>query len=294
MPAPASPEPPREREPAPEVVMKPRIRLATSAPPEPAAAEPRAAEPRPAVAPSVATHSPVPASAEPPSAVAQPSAAVPAAPKRAADAKRFIAIRLPWRGPVTLTTSGALLAGTGLFAVVLAVALTVYKLGFSDGETRVLQDKGLTSLVVNDPLKAEHLPVSGGLIVPEPPEGRVPIAARPPVVTPVGSGELVSGLNYCVAASRLDKAGAERAAGFLKQNGVPAAAMAEVEGEWSGAKNAGSWRVVVLRGITGKEYGSRAAPRVEVEQQLTRLGKDYLRDPKGRIDFGQFAWDKRK
>ena len=67
-----------------------------------------------------------------------------------------------------------------------------------------------------------------------------------------------------------------------------------VEGEWTGAKNAGSWMVVVTQGITGKEYGARAASRVDIESRLTKLGQAYRKDPKGRIDFGQFAWDKKK
>jgi hypothetical protein len=100
------------------------------------------------------------------------------------------------------------------------------------------------------------------------------------------------GLNYCLAASRLDQAAAERAADFLTQNGVPAVAVADTDG--SGAKNPGSYKVFALQGITAEEYRNRAPVRTKLEAELVRLGQVYRKDPQGRVDFGQFAWEKLK
>jgi len=228
-------------------------------------------------------------------------------------------LKFQWRKPVTLTTSGFLLIGAGALVLVVLVWVGAYTLGSKDGEAKLLKDKGLAASGVTDPLKASQVPLNNGLVSPEPAQrqasgtgasgratgktspipspvvgGGAPPSAKPEGGGTGGTGEITPGLNYCVAAGRLEKDAAERAAAFLRENGVGAAAVQVVEGQWSGAKNAGSWMVVVLKGITSKDYGARAAGRVEIETQLTKLGQVYRKDPKGRIDFGQFAWDKRK
>jgi hypothetical protein len=195
------------------------------------------------------------------------------------------------------------LIGAGILVAVLLVWVGAYTLGSKDGQAKTLKDKGLSVATVKDPLRPEQLPVNGGLVSPEPTSRQASGPAKASKVqTPVNPlpgpaavpGEIVAGLNYCVAAARLEKDVAERAAAYLTENAVPASPVEVVEGQWSGAKNAGSWMVVVTQGITSKEYGSRSATRVEIETRLTKLGQVYRKDPKGRIDFGQFAWDKRK
>ncbi len=203
------------------------------------------------------------------------------------------------RQPLKVTMSGAMLAGAGALVLVIVVATAVYTLGFKDGQTKVLTDRGLGHVTVTDPLKAEQVPLNTGLVIQEtahtPPASKAPTprqTPQPPSPAAPAAGEFVAGLNYCIAASRLDKEAAERAAGFLTQNGLPAAAV--VEGWGQASKNGGLYRVVVLKGITGKEYGSRAPARTEVESQLAKLGQAYKKDPKGRLDFGQPSWEKKK
>jgi hypothetical protein len=67
-----------------------------------------------------------------------------------------------------------------------------------------------------------------------------------------------------------------------------------VDTDASGAKNPGSYKVFALQGITGEEYRNRAPVRTKLEAELTRLGQVYRKDPRGRVDFGQFAWEKLK
>jgi hypothetical protein len=204
------------------------------------------------------------------------------------------------RQPMTITRSGALLVGVGVVVAVIVVWIGAYAIGSKDGEKKTLKDKGLTA-GVTDPLKLDQMPVNGGLVTPEPaPRQVTPVrgTSRPTATeTPSAggsAGEITPGLNYCIVAMRLEKDAAERAAGFLTQNGLPSSAVQVVEGQWSGVNNPGSWMVVVLKGITGKEFSSRAAVRTEIEQQLSKLGQVYRKDPKGRLDFGQPSWSKRK
>jgi hypothetical protein len=211
-------------------------------------------------------------------------------------------VKFPLRKPVTISTSGLVLGGVGVLVLALIVGIWAYSAGSKDGEAKTLSDKRLAG-GVSDPLKAEQIPVNGGLVSPESGNrvASVKPVVRPPVPEPRTSvapapqpGDFSSGLNYCIAAARIEKDLAERAAGYLRDNGVPAAAVQVVDGQWSGANNPGSWMVVVLKGITGKEYGARDRARLDIEDQLTKLGQVYKSDPTGRIDFGQFAWYKRK
>jgi hypothetical protein len=240
---------------------KPRVRLATTAPAAPLPVNEPKPEPKP-----------------------EPSRG-PGVPRPAFKLRR----------PVTVTMSGVLLVGAGALVLVILVATAVYTLGFKDGQTRVLSDHGLNSVTVTDPLKAEQVPLNPSLVVQETAHtAPAPKPASPPKTVPSApaTAEFVAGLNYCVAASRLDKDAAERAAAYLTSNGLPAAAL--LEGSWAPSKNGGSFRVVIQKGITGKEYGSRAAARTDVENQLAKLGQLYKKDPKGRLDFGQPSWEKKK
>jgi hypothetical protein len=270
------------------------------------------ARPAPVVVTRVeATAAPAPAPVKPRvrlEPVASPQASPEAPPRpKAANPLGASVFKFKWRKPVMLNTSLLLLIVAGALVLVVLVWVGAYTLGSKDGEAKTLADKGLSAPGVVDPLKAEHVPLNNRLVSPEPTQRQssgtgtrgtakvtTPHPPAPALPAPVAPGEIAAGLNYCIAASRLDKDQAERAAGFLRENGVPATPVQVVEGEWSGANNAGSWMVVVTRGITGKEYGSQAPARAEVEKQLARLGQMYAKDPKGRIDFGQFAWSKRK
>lgn len=210
-----------------------------------------------------------------------------------------------WQKPVTLSTSHLLLAGAGVMVLVLLIWVGAYTLGSKDGQTKTLQDKALAASV--EPVPAHQMPVNGTLVVAEP-QHRQEAAPKPSAKTSAktsrssaavpapaaGAAEIVPGLNYCMAAMRLDQSSAERGAAFLRENGLPSAAVQEVEGDWAGGNNPGSWRVVVLRGITGTEYRNRSPACVSVERELVRLGAIYKNDPEGRYDFGNFAWEKRK
>lgn len=201
-----------------------------------------------------------------------------------------------WRRPMQVTSSGVMLVGAGVLVLILVVWVGAYTLGSKDGQAKTLEDKGLTGPAVVDPLKT---PVNPGLVVPEPSQGRQAVVPKgtQPKTSPVSfngpQADIASGLNYCVAASRLEKGPAEKAAVYLTENGLPSTAVQVVEGQWSGASSSGSWMVVVLKGITKAEYSGRDSVRVEVEQKLSKLGKVAIKDA-GRYDFGQFAWCKRK
>lgn len=196
----------------------------------------------------------------------------------------------------SIPRSTAALAGAGTLVAMLLIAVWAYRvgysLGFRDGEERVLADRALMALPASDPLQAGHFPLNEAIL----PPGRSnpdPAGTARPEQPASPAVILQAGLNYCIAAARLDRASAERAAAFLTDHGIAAAAVLEVDGDWPNAKNTGTWRVVVLRGITREEYASRAPVRTQIEAALVRLGQQYQRDPAGRIDFGQFAWEKR-
>jgi hypothetical protein len=219
--------------------------------------------------------------------------------------------RLPQLRLTPTTVSVAV--GAGLL-VVLIIWATAYKMGEARAERLARRD--LARLPgVTDPLRGDKIPLNTGLITPDPKSGQAsgskPAAqppqppvnpapqVRPPATVPQAPQAGASpadtrqvGLNYCVAASRLSAEQAERAAGFLRENGVRAIAVLEAGA--AGSNNPGSWKVVALQGVTAQEYRERAEVRTRVEADLTRLGEIYRRDPKGRVDFGQFAWEKKK
>src|SRR5205823_3572136 len=147
--------------------------------------------------------------------------------------------RAPFRArrPLTITMSGVLLVGSGILAVVLLVWVGAHTLGYKDGQAQTLKDKGLASATITDPLRSGPIPMNSGLVVSDPgpttPQIRPASGSRPASGAsekPVATGEMIAGLNYCLAASRLDKDAADRAAAYLTQNGVPAMAVLEGSG----------------------------------------------------------------
>jgi hypothetical protein len=212
-------------------------------------------------------------------------------------------------------TSLSIAVGGGLL-LILIIWATAFKLGESRAERQAQRELELAG--VRDPLKGDSIPLNPGLVTPDRTAGAIPGAGQgtkppqpqpnkasqtPPVppapkpaspapssANPADTREI--GLNYCVAASLLTKEQAERAAGFLRDNGVKAIAVLEAGA--GASNNPDSWRVVVLEGITGQEYRDRGPIRNRVEADLTRLGEIYRRDPQGRVDFGRCAWEKKK
>jgi hypothetical protein len=192
-----------------------------------------------------------------------------------------------------------ILAGVLIIGIVIWWA--AYQRGYSSADLRAQKELAVAGGSVRDPLKGSAVPLNPSLL-PQPRDQQVNLAGsgqtRPPPAPrqPAGSGPLADtrqvGLNYCTAAGRLDKEAADRAAAFLVQNGIPAIAV--VDRGSSGAKNAALYKVVCLQGITAREYSSREQVRTKLEAELTRLGQVYRKDPKGRVDFGQYAWEKLK
>jgi hypothetical protein len=260
--------------------------------------------PKPMPTPTVTVQAPKPrvvlSTAPKPRVEAEPVGAGPAA----APARAEVGA-----GGGRLSVSMTTLSIAAVAVVVLAVI--VYSSGYRMGQAKEARQaqQELERAGVRDPLRGDGIPVNPALVTPAPgsqagtparPAPQNPPVARqnpasPPAPTQV-SGPLAdtreAGLNYCVAASRLDKAAAERAAAFIREGGLPAIAV--LEGTGSGSNNATSWKVVVLQGVTAQEYRERAPVRTRVESELTKLGEVYRRDPKGRVNFGQFAWEKKK
>ena len=99
----------------------------------------------------------------------------------------------------------------------------------------------------------------------------------------------MAGLNYLVIALKLDKETGERAAAFLKENGVDAFLVAS---SGTSANNPGSYTLYGRPGITREELRSRAQVRTELEAKVARLGKVWQKDHKGKMDFSQTYWEK--
>jgi hypothetical protein len=222
-----------------------------------------------------------------------PSASAPAAASGAGE-KRFT---------ITQSALWMVLAGTIVFGVI--IWWVAYGMGYSKADKQALKDFGVSGAGgVKDPLKGSDIPVNPKLLPQNPAPGapkaqppKTPPRANPPQAAPQNTAGKPAdtrqvGLNYCLAASRLDQAAAERAAEFLTQNGVPAIAVVDTDA--SGAKNPGSYKVFALQGITAEEFRNQAPVRTKVQSELTRLGQIYKKDPKGRVDFGQYTWEKLK
>jgi hypothetical protein len=171
-------------------------------------------------------------------------------------------------------------------------------MGYSKADKQALKDFGVGGPAgVKDPLKGSDIPVNPKLVPQNPPsnpKAQPKAPQNPPAKNAAGkpADTRQPGLNYCCAATLKDKDGAERAADFLTQNGVPA--IVAVDTDASGAKNPGSYKVFALQGITGEEYRNRAPARTKLEAELTRLGQVYMKDPNGRVDFGRYGWEKLK
>jgi hypothetical protein len=202
----------------------------------------------------------------------------------------------------TITQSAAWMSLAGIIVFLVIFWWVAYGLGYRKADKQALKDFGVAGQAgVKDPLKGSDIPVNPRLL---PPSG--PAAPRatpkpparttqtPPANTPAGrpADTRQVGLNYCCAATLRDKDAAERAADFLTQNGIPA--IVAVDTDAPGAKNPGTYKVFALQGITAEEYRSRAPVRTRLEAELVRLGQIYRKDPQGRVDFGQFGWEKLK
>jgi hypothetical protein len=218
------------------------------------------------------------------------------------------------RKRLPLNASTLSIAAVAFVLIVTLLWATAFKMGQSKAEQAARKELALAG--VTDPLLGDKPPLNPNLLgssepgsqaappapapqkkaAPGPTQPSVPKANPSPPAAPIPVGPVTdtrqTGLNYCFAASRLEQEPAERAAAFLRENGV--AALAVLEDGSSGSNNPASWRVVVLQGITGQQYRERAPERLKVEAELVRLGEIYRKDPKGRVDFGQFGWEKKK
>lgn len=206
----------------------------------------------------------------------------------------------------TITQSNLWMILAGTIVLLVIIWWVAYRAGYSNADKQALKDFGVGGAPgVKDPLKGSEIPVNPKLLPQNPPQGtpksqtppKTPPKANPPQTAPQNTAGKPGdtrqvGLNYCLAASRLDQAAAERAADFLTQNGVPAIAVVDTDA--SGAKNPGSYKVFALQGITAEEFRNQAQVRLKVQSDLTRLGQIYKKDPKGRVDFGQYTWEKLK
>ncbi len=184
----------------------------------------------------------------------------------------------------------------GLIVLVIVTWWVAYKLGHGGGESQAVKDLGLNG-TIKEPGR-EAIPVNPSLVNNElkAPEPKAAPAERKPNPTPVappsapGTDPRVSGLNYYLLASGLDKDGAQKIADFLTENGLQSAAA--VDRKPTGSNNPGSYVVFVTRGIKPEEYKTRAAARTEVETQVSRLGKVWQKERKGKTDFSQAYWQR--
>lgn len=97
------------------------------------------------------------------------------------------------------------------------------------------------------------------------------------------------GLNYLVLGSIEDREEADRLVRFLSAEGAPAQ-MVRVR-----VRGRTSWQVLTLQGITGREFGRNAAVRQEHESMVRSLGRRWLDEMKGNLDFtgpGRWQWTK--
>ncbi len=184
----------------------------------------------------------------------------------------------------------------GLVVLLIVTWAVAYKVAHGRGEDQAVKDLGLGG-TIKEPGR-ESIPVNPNLVNNElkAPEPKAPQPERKPKVDPpppapaAGTEPRVVGLNYYLLASGLDKDGAQKIADFLTENGLQSAAA--VDRKPTGSNNPGSYVVFVTRGIKPEEYKTRAAARTEVETQVSRLGKVWQKERKGKTDFSQAYWQR--
>lgn len=204
---------------------------------------------------------------------------------------------IDFKRPVTVTMFSVWLAVAGVIVVGLVLWMAAYKLGFNKGEGKAIKDLGGTISpnggAITEPLRNEPIPVNPRLITksppaPKPPEGGGENKPAAPVTPAAGDGQRVAGLNYLVIATKLDKETADRAAGFLTENGVPAL----VVRSGGAANNTPSYTLYGQQGITREQLRARDPVRTELEAKVAKLGKTWQKEHKGRTDFSQTYWEK--
>jgi hypothetical protein len=190
---------------------------------------------------------------------------------------------------VTVPMSAILLAvGIGLALLVITWGIA-WKVGGNRGEQAATRD-----------LKREEIPVNQGLLVnpPKAPEAK-PLPqpqARPQVPAPdagtAGSVTLVSGMNYKLIASGLDRDSAQEMVDFLNKNGLPSGAA--VDKGITGPNNRSSYVVFAAQGLTPDEFKTQPKhpKRDEVDRLLERIGKLWQASKNGRTNLSDAWWKK--
>jgi hypothetical protein len=109
---------------------------------------------------------------------------------------------------------------------------------------------------------------------------------------PVGSDPRVSGMNYLVLGSHLERSLAERAVAFLAENGVQAMMVPEIDKGAKAPNNAGPVRYRLLSTLALPGDQTKAAAANKHKAEIARLGKVFKQDHKGQMDFAGAFWEK--
>lgn len=161
----------------------------------------------------------------------------------------------------------------------------VYQEWESASEIPTFEDSGevpFDPLLLDEQRSAEPEPIERSRPAPDQQASVAGSSADAPTQPSSGSADAerrTPGLNYLALGTVREQEEAERLVGFLEAEGMPAQ-MVRVR-----ARSGQAWQVLTLEGITGREYGRNAPVRRDHEARVTELGRRWLKEMDGTLDF---------